>query len=195
MTVTIATISLPMYTVAEPPDIEAIGPLLDEAVCKTFGQAEERVVAIRGVSLIDHPDHTHDSLAELIIVTGTDRYDPDRKGPLHQAYDPYGVDLHVGYCAVSATSLRSLRADPSPTFLGTISPSPFAKHVSDFYVGPPVDRGGVPLRIDLITVYDPAQLEGIRIPFHGDEKPPYSACRFKYPERRQDALLGLIKVL
>lgn len=195
MPVTVATISLPMYTVSEPPDIEAIGPLIDAAVCANFGQAEERVVAMRGISLIDHPGHTHDSLAEVIIETGTDRYDPERVGPTDAGYAPYGVELHVGYRAVSATSLRSLRTDPSPTFLGTVSQSPFAKDISDFYVGPPVDRGGVPLRIDLITVYDPAHLEGIQIPFHGDEKPPYSACRFKYPDRRQDALLGLIKVL
>ncbi|MEQ4204029.1 hypothetical protein [Actinopolymorpha sp. B9G3] len=195
MPVTVATVSLPTYTVRERPDIEAIGPLIDEAVCKNFGQAEERALAMRGISLIDHPGHTHDSLAEVIIANGTDRYDPERKSQLHGAYDPHGVELHVGYCAVSATSLRSLRPDPSPTFLGTISQSPFAKNVSDFYAGPPLDRGGVPLRIDLITVYDPDHLEGIQIPFHGDEQPPYSACRFKYPDRRQDALLGLIKVL
>jgi hypothetical protein len=191
---TIVTVSLPTYTVTEPPDIEAIGPVVDEAVRKNFGQAEERIVAMRGVSLIDHPGHTHDSLAEVIIATGTDRYDPDRIGPTDEGYAGYGVELHVGYCAVSATSLRDLDT-PSPTFLGTISPSVFAKGASDFYVGPPVDRGGVPLRIDLIMVYDPAHLEGIRIPFHGDEKPPYSASRFKYPDRRQDALLSLIKIL
>jgi hypothetical protein len=49
------TISLPTYTVTEPPDIEAIGPIIDEAICKSFGQSEEHVIALRGVSLIDHP--------------------------------------------------------------------------------------------------------------------------------------------
>jgi hypothetical protein len=194
MRVTVVTVSLPTYTVTEPPDIEAIGSVVDEAVCKNFGQDEERIIAMRGISLIDHPGHTHDTLAEVIITTGTDRYDPERKSPLHAAYNPFGIELHVGHCAVSTTSLRALGA-PSPTFLGTISTSPFAKGVSDFYVGPPVDRGGVPLRIDLISIYDPDQLEGIRVPFHGDEQPPLSACRFKYPDRRQDALLGLVKIL
>jgi hypothetical protein len=194
MPVTIATISLPTYTITGPPDIEAIGPIIDEAICKNFGQDEERILALRGISLIDHPDHTHDSLADVIIATGTDRYDPERIGPTDMNYAGFGVELHVGHCAVSATSLRSLMK-PSPTFLGTISQSVFAKWASDFYEGPPVDRGGVPLRIDLITIYDPDQLEGIRIPGHGDEWPPLSACRFRYPDRRQDALRGLIKVL
>jgi hypothetical protein len=191
---TVVTVSLPTYTVTEPPDIEGIGPVVDDAVRKAFGHTEERIIAMRGVSLIDHPGHTHDSLAEVIIATGTDRYDPDRIGPTDGAYASYGVELHVGYCAVSATSLRAL-GTTSPTFLGTVSSSVFAKGASDFYVGPPVDRGGVPLRIDLILVYDPAHLEGIQIPFHGDEKPPYSASRFKYPDHRRGALLGLIKVL
>jgi hypothetical protein len=51
------------------------------------------------------------------------------------------------------------------------------------------------LRIDLITVYDLAHLEGIAIPFHDGEKPPFSACRFRDPDRRADAVLGVIKVL
>ncbi|MBM7784759.1 hypothetical protein [Tenggerimyces flavus] len=190
----VVTVSLPTYTITEPPDIEAIGPVIDEVVCANFGQADERILALRGVSLIDHPGHTHDSLAEVILATGVDRYDPERVGPTDAGYAAYGVELHVGHCAVSATSLRTLWAK-SPTFHGTISPSVFAKWASDFYQGPPVDRGGVPLRIDLITIYDPAHLEGIQIPFHGDEKPPYSACRFKYPDRRRDALLGLVKIL
>jgi hypothetical protein len=80
------------------------------------------------------------------------------------------------------------------TFYGTTE-SVSAEAVSDFYVGPPVDRGGVPLRMDLITIYDLAQLVGIPIPFHGDEKPPYSACRFRHPDRRTEAVVGLIKVL
>ncbi|WP_020577155.1 hypothetical protein [Actinopolymorpha alba] len=190
----IAIISLPAYNVTRPPDVEAVGAALDEVIRKNFGQEEEREVAIRGVSLIDHPAHTHDSLAEVITATGTDRYDPRRVGPTDGGYARYGVELHIAPCTVSATSLRS-RMTETPTLHGTITQSVMAKTVSDFYVGPQVDRGGVPLRIDLITIYDLTQLEGIPIPFHGDEKPPLSACRFKYPDRRSEALLGLIKVL
>ena len=129
----------------------------------------------------------------MILASGTDRYDPERKGSLHLAYDPYGVELHVAPCTVSATSLRSSMCD-GVTFYGTTQ-SVMAETVSDFYAGPPLDRDGVPLRIDLITVYDLAQLEGIPIPFHGDEKPPLSACRFRHPGRRSEAVLGLVKVL
>ncbi|MEQ4204599.1 hypothetical protein [Actinopolymorpha sp. B9G3] len=193
MPVTVVTMSLPTYDLTAPPDAEAVGAALDDVICKNFGQDGEREIAIRSVSLIDHPTHTHDSLGEVIRATGTDRYDPERKGPLHEAYDRYGVELHVVPCVVSATSLSSAMCD-GRTFYGTTE-SVMAEAVSDFYVGPPVDRDGVPLRIDLLTIYDLAHLEGIPIPFHGEETPPLSACRFRHPDRRSEAVLGLIKVL
>jgi hypothetical protein len=109
----IATISLPTYNVTEPPDIEAIGPVIDEAICKNFGDDDERVVAIRGISLIDHPGHTHDSLAEVITACGTDRYDPERIGPTDMHYASYSVELHVGHCVVSAI-IPALTQEPVP---------------------------------------------------------------------------------
>jgi hypothetical protein len=128
---TVATISLPTYTVSETPDVEAVGAALDAVICENLGQDEEREVAVRSISLIDHPGHTHDSLAE--IATGTDRYDPERNGPLHQAYDPYGVELHVAPCTISATSLRCPFTE-SPRLHITVTQSVFAKNVSDFSV-------------------------------------------------------------
>ncbi|MEQ4204333.1 hypothetical protein [Actinopolymorpha sp. B9G3] len=47
----VVTVPLPTYTVTEPPDIEAVGPVIDEAICKNFGQADEHILAIRGISL------------------------------------------------------------------------------------------------------------------------------------------------
>lgn len=188
----ISRLSLPAYDVVEPPDCEAVGAALDRAICDTFGQDGERAVGIRGISLADHPGHTHGSLCTVIAASGTDRYDPTRTSVLHRAYDPYEVELHVVPCTVSATSLDSHLCDGA-TFDGSTN-SVMAEVVSDFYAGPPVDREGVPLRIDLITVYDLEQLVGIPIPFHGDEEPPLSSCRFKYPDRRSDALLGMIQV-
>lgn len=189
----IATICLPAYGVAEPPDAEAVGAALDELICRTFGQDGPREIGIRSVSLFDHPGHSHDSLSDVIMSTGTDRHDPDHRSPLVETYDPFGVDLHVVPCTVSATALRSPMCDGT-TFYG-ITQSVMAEAVSDYYVGPPIDRDGVPLRIDLLTIYDLAQLEGIAIPFHVGEEPPFSACRFRYPESRSEGVLGMIKVL
>jgi hypothetical protein len=189
----IVTIALPAYVVTAPPAAEAVGADLDALICQTFGRQGAREIGIRSISLIDHPGHSHDSLCDVILATGTDRHDPDHASPLTEAYDPYGVELHVVPCTVTATSLQSPMCDGS-TFYG-ITESVMAEAVSDYYTGPPIDRGGVPLRIDIVTIYDLAQLEGIAIPFHEGEKPPFSACRFRHPDRRPDAVLGLVKVL
>jgi hypothetical protein len=187
------TITLPDYGVTAPPDAEAIGAALDAVICQTFGRHGSREIGIRSISLIDHPGHSHDSLCNVILATGTDRHDPEYSSPLSNTYDPYGVELHVVPCTVSATSLQSPMCDGS-TFYGTTE-SVMAEAVSDYYVGPPIDRGGTPLRIDLVTIYDLAQLEGIAIPFHEGEKLPFSASRFRHPDRRPEAVLGVIKVL
>jgi hypothetical protein len=190
---TVASISLPTYNVTDPPDAESFGAALDDVICETFGKEGPREIGIRSVSLFDHPEHSHDSLVELILASGTDRHDPDYTSPLTETYGPFGVELHVVPCTVSATSLDSEMCDGS-TFYGTTQ-SVMAEAVSDYYAGPPLDRDGVPLRIDLLTIYDLAQLEGIAIPFHVGEKPPYSTCRFRHPDRRSDAVLGVIKIL
>lgn len=190
---TITSISLPTYQVSGPPDAEAFGAALDEVICKTFGHEVPREIGIRSVSLFDHPGHSHDSLSDVIVATGTDRHDPERTSPLSEAYDHFGVELHIVACTVSATSLHSPMCDGT-TFYGTTQ-SVMAEAVSDYYAGPPLDRDGVPLRIDLLTIYDVAQLEGIPIPFHVGEKPPFSACRFRHPDRHKEAVLGVIKVL
>ncbi len=190
---TIASVALPTYKITEPPDAEAFGAVLDEVICETFGQGGPREIGIRSVSLFDHPGHTHDSLSDEILASGTDRHDPEHTSVLSETYDPFDVDLHIVPCTVSATSLESEMCDGS-TFYGTTQ-SVMAEAVSDYYAGPPLDRDGVPLRIDLLTIYDLAQLEGIPIPFHDGEKPPFSACRFRHPDRRSEAVLGLVKVL
>jgi hypothetical protein len=189
----VASISLPTYDVIDPPDAESVGAALDEVICQTFGAAVPREIGIRSVSLFDHPGHTHDSLADVVLASGTDRHDPDHTSVLSETYGPLGVELHIVPCSVSATSLQSEMCDGS-TFYGTTQ-SVMAEAVSDFYAGPPIDRDGVPLRIDLLTVYDLDELEGIAIPFHDGEKPPFSSCRFRHPDRRHEAVLGLIKVL
>lgn len=158
--------TLPHYQVRSAPDHLAIGEVLDRAICRLVHEAAgpaERRVAIRAVSLIDHPGMSHDDLTATIVATGTDRYDPARVGPLDHVYGPYGVELHAIPCTVSPAGLRSVHSS---------GPSVMAEVVSDFYLGPPVDRGGVPLRVDVVTVYDLRMLEGLVIPFHGDEPEP-----------------------
>lgn len=180
----VRSVALPHYHVRSAPDHLAVGVVLDRAVLQLVEEAagrSERRVAIRAVSLEDHPGLTHDDLTAAIVTIGTDRYDPTRVGPLDEAYGPYGVELHALPCTASpAAPTAGLRSSHCS------GPSVMAEVVWDFYVGPPVDRGGVPLRVDVVTIYDREMLEGLVIPFHGAEPEP-TAYRFRKPTSDEPA--------
>ena len=42
---------------------------------------------------MDHPQLVLDSLAEIVLETGTDKYDPNRKGVAHEEFEPYRADF------------------------------------------------------------------------------------------------------
>jgi hypothetical protein len=142
---------------ASPEEHAAVGPELDRS-CAAIVRATApslRKIGIRGLSLIDHPGWSAVDLAEVIIRTGTDRYEPERLLSFTAGYNALGVDLHVEPAAVEDTGLRALRHPESVC----------GRMLYDFQVGPPVDRGGQPLRIDVITVYDIDRLVSVPVPY------------------------------
>lgn len=176
-------ISLPEYTVAQQPDCQAIGSKLDRVVETNF---PGRRIALRSISLIDHPGQSLEDLVSIIVTLGTDRYDPHRKGPFHDFDQTYRIDLHALPCTVTEQGQLL-----SSHCIGSV----MADGIDDFYSGPPVDRDGVPLRIDILMVYDWEQLEPIPIVY--DDAPEAEPCafRFKEPHQKANALLGVIKIL
>jgi hypothetical protein len=169
------TISLPEYTVDHEPDYGVVGGKLDKVIETHF---HGKRIAIRGISLVDHPGRTLDDLVGIILALGTDRYDPDREGVLYPD-PPFTIDLHAappshyGGADIVSEGLRVMHGV-----------------LSDFYTGPPADRGG-PLRLDILMIYDLDQLE--EVPYEGWEQ----SCMyvFQHPDRRKEALLGVIKIL
>jgi hypothetical protein len=151
-------IELPEVEESAPPEEHAaVGPELDRrcaAIVRTAATGV-RTIGIRGLSLIDHPGWSAAALAEMIIRTGTDRYEPERLLPFTAGYNALGVDLHVEPAMIEGTGLRALRHPESVC----------GRMLYDFQVGPPVDRGGRPLRIDVITVYDIDRLVSVPVPY------------------------------
>ena len=73
--------------------------------------------------------------------------------------------------------------------------------VSDFYGGTRLERG-FPLRLDLLMVYDLDHLEMAAEPrdrgLTEDDLGALQDCclfRFRYPDRKSEALLGIVKIL
>jgi hypothetical protein len=173
-------IALPEYTVDEVPDHLAIGRKLDAFVASRLAPGR---YAIRAISLQDHPERTVEQLIATIEELGTDRYDPRRVPVLDDYYGPHGVELHAIPCTVGPAGLTSTHAE---------SGSVMGDFVSDFYHGPPVDRGGVPLRLDLLICYDLAQLAGIRTDELESQEP--TAFRFEDPRDRAAALRAFVTI-
>lgn len=175
MTPPVLTISLPEYKTNEKPDVLKIGSKLDNLFEKNF---HGKSVVIRCISTQDHPGKILDELADIVLKTGTDKYDATRKG----------IGYHVG-------SDQGKHID----FFGT--PIDITDHtdiftlelLNDFYHGAQGDRG-YHLRIDLVMIYDPTKLMLVEH-LYGDDVEESDGFVFKDPEHKSDALLGIIKVL
>ncbi|MFC1727068.1 hypothetical protein ACFL0Y_00930 [Patescibacteria group bacterium] len=175
----LVSVSIPEYTVDSQPDYVAIGAKIDKVLEENFeGYFLERVL-----SLTDHPRYNLDELVNIIIKTGTDKYDPNRKGVAHEQFEPYKPDLQAGEIKIHSGKLNN----PHSTGL-----------IKLFYENVLLDRG-YRLRIDLILLYDPKQL--VRAEKVDYTKPSVDPnleqylWRFKDPNNKQKALLGIIKIL
>lgn len=175
----IITISLPEYTIENQPDYEKIGTRIDRAMADNF----EGTFLVRELSITDHPQYSLDMLADIIIKTGTDKYDPSRKGVSHESFEPYKPDLQAGEVTIKD---------------GKIVGESFAEDIRRFYENTLLDRG-YRLRIDLIVIYDPRQMvqaEKIDHTKPGTEpRLERYLWRFKDQENKSKALVGLIKIL
>lgn len=184
---TIISVAIPEYTIEHQPDYLSVGRKLDKVIEINF---RGKKLAIRGISLVDHPNHSLDSLVSIILESGTDRYDSSRKGVCHEEFEPYRIDMHALPCEVSNSGLIS-------GYYGKV-PSVMAEGVRDFYEGALLDRG-YSLRLDILLIYDLNQLtQAHKI---DEAKPAVSPrlepllFRFKNPEQKRKALLGIVKIL
>jgi hypothetical protein len=175
----IITISIPEYTIDKQPDYIAIGTKIDKAIEENF----EGTFLLRALSIADHPQYNLDELADVILKTGTDKYDPNRKGVAHESFEPYKLDLQAGEVTIEK---------------GKIIGESFAEDIKRFYENVLLDRG-YRLRLDLLVLYDPKQMvqaEKIDRTKSGTE--PHLEkylWRFKDPENKPKTLAGLIKIL
>jgi hypothetical protein len=175
---TIIELSLPEYGIDTPPDFEAIGKKIDAALEEAFPGKE---VALRAISLAEHPGKTLDELVGIIVEKGTDRYDPQRLPVDNELFSQYGTELHA-----------------SASTIGKDHYGEGADFVRKFYENILLDRG-YRLRIDLILVYDLHQLvRADRLDPNSPGVParlePY-LFRFRYPDRKPEALAGILKLI
>ena len=171
--VPIYVISLPNYRLDKEPDYLRWGKAVDEVIKKHFIGKE---IAIRALSLADHPRMTTDKMIHTIIKTGSDKYDSTRQSFWHkwEVYKDKGIELF----------LTKIKVGKNFHFMHEV--------FSDFFEGAVADRGYA-VKLDIITIYDPSKLECIPIQY-SDNDIGEDAWKFLYPHKKQEALLGIIKI-
>lgn len=168
--VRILQVSLPQYTVNPEPDHKAIGKLVDDELRTHFmGQT----VVVRGISSDAHPGKSIDELVEIIGRDGTDRYDPTRVGDRYENIQRRHIDLFA--------------------FRRKVTPSmQLFKDMSwGFYHGG-ISIHGAPIRIDILIVYDAARLKRVTHQYEGRTDVKRDGFVFTDPERKREALLGIL---
>lgn len=168
----ILTVHLPNYTASCKPDAEVIGKILDDQIRESFmGKA----VVVRGVASSEHMDKTIDELIDIITKTGTDRYDPYRSGDRYENVENKQIDLFGVTAVVSAR-----RAITQMIIWGFYHSS--------------LEIHGRAVRIDIVIIYDAAQLEQVVHRYEGRNDIKDDGFTFKYPERKAEAVLGILKI-
>jgi hypothetical protein len=168
----VITIDLPQYRVDTEPDHETLGNIVDAEIKRRFMGRE---ILVRGIGPQDHPDKTVDQLVEIIKKRGTDRYDPARKGGWYENVENKHIDLF-------AFSRRV-----------TTEMSVFSDVTWGFYHSA-IEQSGSPCRIEILMIYDATKLETVLHRYEGRTDIKRDGFAFKNPERKSEALLGIIKI-
>lgn len=170
MEVKFLTLKLLNYNVENIEEFNNIGNIIDKTISKNFSQYD---IAVRGLSLHDHPNLSLDNWIKIILKNGTDHYDPKRKMSVaHDFYTKQGVELFA----------MPIKAGEKVCFAKEM--------IEDFAVGAIQDRG-YSLRIDLLVIYDLNKL--VNIPIKYPDGIGKDAFRFK-DAKRENTILGFIKI-
>ncbi|HEV2429836.1 MAG TPA: hypothetical protein VGV64_08370 [Thermoplasmata archaeon] len=180
--------SVPPYRVDREPDFPSIGLVVDRAI---EGRFPDGKYILRAIGLDDHPGQSLDTLTQIVLSVGTDKYDPKRQAVGHDEFSGYDYDIQAGPIEIRDSRLVLETEDRE---LGTVFGS-IARH---FYRGALIDRGH-PVRIDLLMLYDPKLVVRARKTHPGARSVQTRLSRhlykFKEPMDKPRALRGLVRIL
>lgn len=163
---------LPDYTVETEPDHKVVGKPVDDILKEHF---MGETVVVRGVASSEHPEKTIDELIAIIKDLGTDHYDPERKGDRYENIQGKHIDLFA-----------FRRKITSKTQL-------FKDITWGFYHGAKTIHGK-PMRIDILLIYDAAQLKAVVHQYEGRTDIKRDGFVFKNPQDKVGALKAVIKL-
>jgi hypothetical protein len=185
MSVKIFEISVPEYNLSKKPNYTKIGEKVDEFVVKIFPKGK---YIVRAIGHQDHPNMSLNELVSVIKKLGTDKYNPDKIGVAHKEFSDYDYELQAGEIEIKGSTILHDDDVDYDSF--------FAEIIYNFFENAPYDRGYA-VRIDLLVFYDPKKvvraqkIASKNKQIEGLDKFLY---KFKYPNNKKDALIGIVKI-
>lgn len=167
-------IKIPNVYFEKKPDFAKFGKIIDDELKKHF---LGKHVVLRVIGSMEHPNKSIDELISIISTTGTDRYDPFRKGDRYENLENKKIDFFALDFVIDKNE------GYSENFL------------EPFYFWAVADRG-YPIRIDIMIIYDYSKLEQVEHTYQGRENEiKRDGFCFKDQNNKNKAILGIIKIL
>ncbi|MEA3514126.1 MAG: hypothetical protein U9R34_01470 [Nanoarchaeota archaeon] len=187
MAVKVIEVHLPEYNVKKKPDYLKLGKKVDAILEKNFPDGK---YILRAIGSDDHQGLSLNQLADVVVKTGTDKYNLNKKGVCHDEFSGYDYDIHAGTFEIKNSRLVIPDSYKYATEFWDI--------IWHFYEHTPLDRGYA-VRIDLLLIYDPKKLKKAR-KSHQKARSVRKGLnnylyKFKDQENKKDAIIGIIKIL
>jgi len=187
MSVKIFEIFLPEYQLKTKPNYSKIGKKVDKELVLNIPDGK---YIYRAISSNDHKDHTIDSLTSIILESGTDKYDLNRKEVCYDDFCMYDHDIQAGFFEIKNNKLvldNSFEYD-----------SLFGDTVKKFYENVLEDRG-YRVKIDILIIYDATKLKKAeKIDERAEDLNSVLVnCLYKFKDgkNKKDALVAIVKIL
>ena len=155
------------------PDFERVSQRLIDFLRQHF--LEERI-GLRLISSSAHENKSLQDLIEIIRKTGTDRYDPHRKGDRYDNLD----QLHIDFFALNL-------------LIGKTEEEVSIEHALESFYYYPILNQGTPIKIDLGIIYDIHKIRPVHHRYLGrEEEIKKDGFVFVDPFNKQEAIKAII---
>lgn len=169
----IYAIKIPEYNLKKKPDWDTIGYKIDLIIKKHF---LGKKIAIRGLSSQEHKGKNIDDLIKIIKKLGHDRYNPKIEGDRYGNIEGKKIDIFCLDWNVTSKSKKMWQI------------------IWSFYEFP-IKFGKKPIKINLLIIYDFSKLKRVLHKYEGRKDVKTDGFTFKYPNKKSEAILGIIKIM
>lgn len=187
MTAKIIEVHVPEYHLNTKPDYIKIGRKVDAEIVKNLPDGQ---YVCRAIGKDDHPNLSLNEFVKIVLKLGTDKYDSKRKEVCFKDFCMYDHDIQAGDFEIKNHKIILDNSNIYHSMFGDIA--------KKFYENVLLDRG-YRVRIDVLIIYDANKLVRAKKidPKAESARPELEEClyKFKDPEHKQEALVGIVKIL